>query len=57
MEGMPAVAELLKAQFCRGAFVDCARFRVATRLGGPAVPKDLFPNDAARAQEILAAAH
>ena len=54
MEGMPAVAELLKTQYCRGVFEDCARFRVATTFGGANVPRDLFPNDTARADRTLA---
>jgi hypothetical protein len=54
MEKMPAVAELLKTQYCRGTFERCARFRVATRLGGPSVPRDLYPHDATRADQILA---
>jgi hypothetical protein len=56
MEQMPAVAELLKSQFCRGEFADCARFQVAARLGGPNVPRDLFPQDRARANKLLAVA-
>jgi len=54
MANMPAVAELLKKQFCRGTFSDCARFQVAARLGGPNVPKDLFPQDRERALHLLA---
>jgi methyl-accepting chemotaxis protein len=54
MENMPAVAELLKTQYCRGAFDDCARFRVAATFGGANVPRDLYPNHVIRANEILA---
>jgi methyl-accepting chemotaxis protein len=54
MEDMPAVAELLKTQYCRGAFEDCARFRVAQKCGGANVPRDLFPTDSARALKLLA---
>ena len=53
MENMPAVAELLKSQYCRGVFAECARFRIAARLGGGKVPGDLYPNDAVRAGKIL----
>jgi hypothetical protein len=53
MENMPGVAELLKNQYCRGAFEDCARHRVAHQLGGAGVPKDLFPNDSVRATNLL----
>jgi len=54
MERMPGVAELLKTQYCRGAFDECARFRVAAKVGGANVPRDLFPNDTARANRTLA---
>jgi hypothetical protein len=53
---MPAVAEVLKRQYCRGAFADCARYRVAARLGAEGVPKDLYPNDLLRGKALLAAA-
>jgi hypothetical protein len=53
METMPAVAEVLKDQYCRGSFAECARFRVAARPGAGGVPRDLFPNDAARAEKLL----
>jgi hypothetical protein len=56
MEQMPAVAELLKSHFCRGTFAECARFQVATRLGGASVPPDLFPHDRERATRLLEAA-
>ncbi len=57
MEHMPAVAELLKKQYCRGTFSECARSQVAAALGGPSVPKDLFPQDRERAKRILSPAH
>jgi hypothetical protein len=54
MEKMPGVADLLKAQYCHAAFDQCARFRVAARLGGANVPRDLYPNNTARADTLLA---
>ena len=54
MEKMPGVAELLKTLYCRGAFEQCARFRVAAKLGAAFVPHDLYPNHTARADEMLA---
>jgi hypothetical protein len=53
MESMPAVAELLKSQYCHGAFAECARFRVASELGGGGVPRDMYPSDRARAEALL----
>jgi hypothetical protein len=57
MEQMPTVAELLKKEFCRGTFTECARFQVAKALGGASVPKDLFPRDRERAQKLVAIGH
>jgi hypothetical protein len=54
MAEMPGVAELLKTQFCQGVFEECARFRVAKQLGAAAVPRDLYPNQTARADAMLA---
>jgi len=56
MDDMPTVAHLMKAQFCQGAFNECARYRVAEKLGAPNVPRDLYPNDVARADRLLSAA-
>jgi hypothetical protein len=53
MEQMPAVAALLKNQFCNGSFADCARYQVAAVLGGSAVPPNLFPNDHERARRLV----
>jgi hypothetical protein len=53
MADMPAVAALLKNQFCRGAFAECARYQVATRLGVARVPKDLYPQNRERAKVLL----
>jgi hypothetical protein len=53
MEQMPAVAELLKNQFCKGSFGDCARYQVAAALGGSAVPPNLFQSDHERARRLL----
>jgi hypothetical protein len=54
MESVPAVAELLKRQYCRGAFAECARFRVASKLGAGGVPRDMYPGDVAQAEALLA---
>ena len=56
MSQMPAVAGLLKKQFCQGAFADCARYRVGARLGAAGVPADLIPHDRERAETLVGAA-
>jgi hypothetical protein len=53
MESMPAVADLLKNQYCRSAFAECARFRVASRLGASAVPGNMYPGDMDRADALI----
>ncbi len=54
MEQMPTVAALLKQQYCHGEFETCARFRVAAKLGSTYVPDNLFPEDTAAADRIVA---
>jgi hypothetical protein len=39
---LPAVAETLKAHYCRGDYSSCARYQLAQ--AGEAVPLDLWPN-------------
>lgn len=54
MESMPAVADLLKKQYCQNEFAECARFKVAARVGGSNVPGDLYPSDHSQAEWLLA---
>jgi hypothetical protein len=56
MQNMPAVAGLYKQRYCQGDKMQCARYLVFSQLGRPAVPADLFPNEADRARQILAQA-
>jgi hypothetical protein len=51
MASMPSVAGLMKQTFCRGDKTQCARYQVAS--AGLPVPPDLYPQDIARAQQIL----
>jgi len=53
MSNMPAMAEMYKQRFCKGAFDSCARFAVASKLGPERVPRDLFPNDMDRALRLI----
>ena len=55
MENRPATANLYKLQYCKGEFVDCARYKVFKALGKSAVPMNLFPNQSERALEIIKA--
>jgi hypothetical protein len=56
MQDMEGMAALFKQRYCLGDMTRCARHVVFERLGKPAVPPDLYPNQFDRAQEILAAA-
>lgn len=53
MKGMPSAAELLKDRYCRGSYVKCARYMVASKLGKEKVPADLFPGQTDRAKELI----
>ena len=54
MSGMPGMAELFKQNYCQGDSSRCARFLVRQKLGSGNVPGDLYPNELARAESILA---
>jgi hypothetical protein len=56
MATKPATAELFKTIYCRGDFARCARYLVVKAIGREQVPKDLYPNDAERAEKIIAEA-
>ena len=42
---MPCTTESLKDKYCRGNFVECARFAVSQARGRDKTPRDLSPND------------
>jgi hypothetical protein len=54
MGNLPATAEIFKKKFCRSDFESCARLMVSRKLGKEKVPADLLPNQADRAQAIIA---
>ncbi len=51
-----AVSNWLKNQYCRGNFAMCARHTVHEAMGLEFIPADLFPNERARAHEIVSQA-
>jgi hypothetical protein len=53
MAEMPSTAEIFKTIYCKGEFNNCARMIVVKSLGREKVPLDLFPNQAAKALEIV----
>jgi len=54
MAEMPGMANLYKQRYCREDSSSCARYTVFKALGRENVPANLFPNDLARANEIVA---
>jgi len=55
MAGMPSTAAVYKKMYCEQAFDTCGRYQIFKAIGRENVPKDLFPNQADRAKEIIAA--
>lgn len=53
MANMPAMSGMFKDRYCRGDWAACARYRVFEKLGRPAVPADLYPNERDRADALL----
>nr|WP_320133856.1 hypothetical protein [uncultured Holophaga sp.] len=53
MASMPAMAHLMKKNYCQGDFLTCARHQVLLAKGSEAVPPDLFPNMSERAHKII----
>jgi hypothetical protein len=53
MSHMPTMAGMFKKNYCQGDATECARHMIFKKLGREAVPADLFPNNHARAKEIL----
>ncbi len=54
MAEMPTMADMYKDRYCRDDFEGCARFAVFSAIGRENVPTDLYPNDMARAQSLIA---
>jgi len=55
MANMPGTTASYKQRYCQGDNSMCARYLVFQALGRPKVPADLFPNQADRAEKIIAA--
>ena len=49
----PGVASLLKNQYCKDDFKNCARYMIFKSKGKEAVPSDMFPNMQAQAKVII----
>jgi len=52
-----AVSNWLKTHYCRGNFAMCARHTIHEAIGQEFIPADLFPNEQARAYQIVSQAN
>ena len=53
MQGLEAVASMLKTRLCKGDNQECARYMIFKTLGREHVPSNLSPNDPERVKKIL----
>lgn len=54
MANMPGMAGIFKDKYCKNDNAKCARFMIFKKLGKPRVPADLYPNQTARAEMLIA---
>jgi len=50
----PVTEEVLKNEFCKNNYFDCARYILMQNAPGIQVPNDLYPNQKERASQIIA---
>jgi hypothetical protein len=53
MSDYPAAADFLKNKYCQEDYSKCARYVVCKAFGRERVPRDLFPNDIDRANNLI----
>lgn len=54
MSGKPVIADMYKKKYCKGESDACARYVVFKKLGKAHVPRDLYPNQLERVDELIA---
>ncbi len=52
MAEMPSMSNIIKERYCTGSNTMCARHMVFRVLGREAVPRDLYPSQIERADEL-----
>ena len=55
--GFAAVSKWLRSNYCKGNFSMCARNTVVEAMGQEYLPADLFPNEQARAVQLISQAN
>lgn len=53
LKDMPKASGMMKKAYCKWHYAKCGRFKIAKALGEKAIPADLYPGDALRANELL----
>ena len=53
MANMPNMAEMQKKKYCHGNYNICARYKVYKALGREKVPKNLFPIELNKVDQII----
>lgn len=53
MTNRPAMAAMMKKNYCQTDNSQCARWKVSQAKGGASVPVDMYPNELDRAMAIL----
>ena len=53
MANRPAMAAMMKKNYCQTDNSGCARWMVAQVKGGPAVPSNLYPNEQEKVAALL----
>jgi hypothetical protein len=56
MEINSGIGAMYKLNYCKKNFTNCARYMVVQVLGKGTAPADLFPNQQARVEQIIAQA-
>ena len=54
MKDAGGLGSMYKKRYCLGDNSQCARYMVFKKLGKPAVPADLYPNQQDRAKQLIA---
>ena len=54
MKDVGALGSMYKKRYCLGDNSQCARYMIFKKLGKPAVPTDLYPNQQDRAKQLIA---
>ena len=49
----PVTTKMMKAQYCLGSNIECARHQVFKALGSENVPSDLYPSQRERSLQII----